>query len=96
LKTQTKIQAQEWTQATNQMPAVGKKILAFVWRDKTVCQAWWNGEHYLLVTTDEQYLVQVYQVPLTAVSHWRDMPEVPEISTNVHELVEHRLNGTMH
>ena len=53
LKTQTKIQAQEWTQATNQMPAVGKKILAFVRRDKTVCQAWWNGEHFL-VATDEQ------------------------------------------
>lgn len=96
MKTKTKIQVQEWIPATIKMPAIGKKILGFVWRDKTVCQAWWNGEHYVLVAADEQGLIQVYQVPLTAISHWCHMPEVPAISTNVHELVEHRLNGTMH
>lgn len=96
LKIQAKIQAQEWTQTTDQFPEVGKKILAFAWRDKTVCQAWWNGENYILVAADEQGIVQVHQVIPAAISHWCHMPAVPAVSNTEHELIEQKLNGTMH
>lgn len=96
MKTKTKIQPKEWTQTKSQMPDVGKKVLAFVWRDKTVCQAWWNGENYILVAADEQGCVQIYQVLPAAISHWRDMPELPEAANNVHAMVEHQLTATMH
>jgi hypothetical protein len=59
MKTKTKIVAQEWTDTKDQTPSQGQKVLVFVWRDETVCQAWWNGEHSLLVAADEQGLVNV-------------------------------------
>ena len=62
LKTKTKIQPQEWTETKDQTPPLGQKVLVFVWRDETVCQAWWNREHYLLVAADEQGIVNIYHV----------------------------------
>lgn len=96
LKTVTKIPTQEWIKATDQMPAVGKKILAVAWRDNTVCQAWWNGENYVLVAADEQGAIQVYQVLPAAISYWCKMPKAPAISNNLHEWAQQKLNGTMH
>jgi len=96
LKTTTKIQQQEWTETKEQTPTLGQKILVFVWRDESVCQAWWNGEHYLLVAADKQGIVNVYQVPPISISHWREMPEMPSMSHNVHNMADHKLTGTRH
>ena len=96
MKTKTKAYTQKWTETKNKMPAIGKKILVFVWRDETVCQAWWNGEHYLLVAADKHGLVNVYQAPPTSISHWQNMPEIPAMSNNIHNISEHRLTGTRH
>ena len=62
LKTKTNIQPQDWTETKDQTPSLGQKVLVFVWRDETVCQAWWNREHYLLVAADEQGIVNIYHV----------------------------------
>jgi len=98
LKTKTKIQPQEWTETKDQTQSLGQKVLVFVWRDETVCQAWWNGEHYLLVAADEQGLVNVYQVPPISISHWRTMPDMPAMtnSNNVHHISEHKRSALMH
>lgn len=95
MKTQTNPRTPKWIQSADQMPEVGKKILVVIWRDKTVCQAWWNGEYFVLVAADQQGIIQVYQVLPEAISHWCDMPALPSASNNVHELIEQKY-GTMH
>jgi hypothetical protein len=96
LETVTKIPTPEWIKATDQMPVISKKILAFVWRDNTVCQAWWNGDYYVLVAADEQGAIQVYHVLPAAISHWCSMPEAPAVLNNMNNWAHQKLNGTMH
>ncbi len=85
-----------WTSTQDQMPVIGQKILAFLWMDKAVCQAWWNGEHYIVAAADEQGRVIIYQVLPVAISHWQTMPEVPNMSSLAEQEWQTRLNGTMH
>jgi hypothetical protein len=96
MKTKSKIVAQKWTETTESSPSIGQKILVFVWRDETVCQAWWNGEHYILVAADEQGLVNIYQVPPNSISHWQNMPENPAIPNNIHDISEHKHAASVH
>jgi hypothetical protein len=96
MKTKSKIVAQEWTETTEHSPTIGQKILVFVWRDETVCQAWWNGKHYILVAADEQGLVNIYQVPPNSISHWQNMPENPAMSNNIHDMSAHKQAASVH
>ena len=92
----TNVTPERWTETKSQMPTIGQKVVVYLWMDKTVNQAWWNGEHYILVAADEQGQVQVYQVLPEAISHWCKMPKQPELNDNVIELADHQLNGTLH
>ena len=85
-----------WISTQEKMPVIGQKIMAFLWMDKVVCQAWWNGERYVVVAADEQGKVVIYEVLPIAISHWQTMPEIPEISNSVQEEWQTKLNGTMH
>jgi len=96
VRTVTKIQTQDWTETKNTMPSVGEKVVVYLWMDKSVNQAWWNGESYVLVAADEEGLVQVYQVQPSAISHWQAMPEIPEVANNVHFMHEDKQYGVMH
>ncbi|GEM_PF-3561111 len=85
-----------WMSTQEKMPVIGQKIMAFLWMDKAVCQAWWNGERYVVVAADEQGKVVIYEVLPTAISHWQIMPEIPDISSSRQEEGQTKLNGTMH
>ncbi|MBL4638361.1 MAG: DUF551 domain-containing protein [Proteobacteria bacterium] len=73
----------EWTETKDQMPEVGQKVVVFVWRDEAVYQAWWNGEHYVLVAANEEGKVTIYEVLPIAISHWQQMPETPVVANAV-------------
>ncbi len=96
MKTQTHSTTEHWTETQELMPSVGQKVIVYLWMDKTVNQAWWNGEHYILVAADEQGQVQVYQVHPKAISHWCTMPEHPQLANHDELLTEQRLTGTLH
>jgi len=96
VRTVTKIQTPDWTETKHTMPSIGEKVVVYLWMDKTVNQAWWNGEHYIVVAADEEGQVQIYQVQATAISHWQNMPERPAHANNVHIMDETRQYGVMH
>lgn len=96
MNTQHQTAAENWIETQDHMPDVGQKVIVYLWMDKTVNQAWWNGEYYVLVAADEHGQVQIYQVLPEAISHWCTMPKHPALSDNVLDMVEHKLNGTLH
>jgi len=73
----------EWTETKDQMPEVGQKVVVFVWRDEAVYQAWWNGEHYVLVAANEEGKVSIYEVLPIAISHWQQMPATPVVANAI-------------
>lgn len=87
----------QWIQTKDRMPKMGQKVLVYLWMDKAVNQAWWNGENYILAAANEEGIVAVYEVKPEAISHWQLMPDMPvESNDNDVEQWEDKLNGTMH
>lgn len=87
----------QWIKTKHRMPAMGQKVVVYLWMDKVVNQAWWNGEKYILVAANEEGVVSVYEVLPEAISHWQLMPDLPsELNDYATEQWEEKLNGTMH
>lgn len=87
----------QWIQTKDRMPAIGQKVVVYLWMDKAVNQAWWNGEKYVLVAANEAGIVSVYEVLPEAISHWQLMPELPtELNDSATQQWEDKLNGSMH
>ena len=87
----------QWIQTKDRMPKMGQKVVVYLWMDKAVNQAWWNGEKYFLVAANEEGIVSVYEVLSEAISHWQLMPDMPaELHDTAAEQWEDKLNGTMH